>query len=142
MDNFYNWFRNNRLQEKVSAIDAEMSSFCCLPRLMFLVQKTAHAIGGCQEAPGLAFASGGYPFFQLFSEAICPQKNTILNDSCSQNGSNMRSFGSYFSKKTESGKVGLDCAGVHSLHMSPSLGALRATHKSKKQIYRFQNRVL
>ena len=42
------------------------------------------------------------------------------------------SSGNYLLEKCEHGKVRLDYAGAYGLHMSPSLGALKATNKLMK----------
>ena len=59
--------------------------------------------GGCQGAPGhghrVLFANGGSPFFRTFFGALFPLKNAFVDEKCLQNGSQMRSFGTYFSEK-------------------------------------------
>ncbi len=42
---------------------------------------------------------GGHPFFEQFVEALFSLQITILDEKCLQNGSQMRSFGTYFSEK-------------------------------------------
>ena len=134
----------NIFSEKDSEMDSEMSSCCCFLLRLLFVQKTAHARGGCQGASGFVhsdlFDVGGYPFFEANLELFFSQKNAILKDRCFQNEPTMKSFGSYFWKKCENGKVCFDCAGAYGLHMSPSHGALRATQKSKKKGNLFENR--
>ena len=58
----------NNFPEKDSEMDSEMSSCCCFLLRVLFVQKTAHARGGCQGAPGFVhrylFALGRHPFFE------------------------------------------------------------------------------
>jgi len=127
-------------------MDSEMSTCCCfLLRQLFLVQKTAHTRGAVRELLDLVIVPGlrkeGHPFFAPFCGALFSLKIATLDENGLQNGPKMVSFGSYFLEKCENRKVCLDCAGAYGLHMSPSLGALRATQKSNKKRDIFQNRL-
>jgi len=90
-------------------MDSEVSSCCCfLLRLLFLVQKTAHARGAVREARGLHIVRclrlGGYPFFETIFWSPVSLKIAILDEKCSQHGVTMRSFGSYVSEKVRNRK--------------------------------------
>ena len=68
-------------------MDSEMSSCCCFLLRLLFVQKTAHARGGCQGAPGFVhrylFALGRHPFFEanlgtLFFTKKCNFEGKLL----------------------------------------------------------------
>ena len=96
-----NGFRNDRFQEKESEMDSEMSSCCCfLLRLLFLVQKTAHARGAVREPPGLSIVTHqrleDTLFLKRFPETFLSPKITIVNANGIHYGTKRKSFGSYF----------------------------------------------